>query len=93
MPYFPFPRSRRRCFLIYLITIQWKAAETKVTFNEMPFEQSVLHIPLIMSAQQEALKWISLDWSKILYMVLWILYMVPLYNIFGLTSLRKRVIK
>ena len=46
-----------------------------------------------MSAPQEALKWISLDWSKILYMVLWILYMVPLYNIFGLISLRKRVIK
>ena len=33
----------------------------KVTFNEMSFEQSVLHLPLIMSAHQEAAKWISLD--------------------------------
>ena len=38
--------------------------EIKVTFNEMPFEQSVLHLPLIMSVHQEAAKWISLDWSS-----------------------------
>ena len=28
----------------------------------MSFEQNVLHFPLIMSAHQEAKKWISLDW-------------------------------
>ena len=31
----------------------------------MSFEQSVLHLPLIMSAHQEAAKWISLDWSSL----------------------------
>ena len=31
----------------------------------MSFEQGVLHLPLIMSAQQEAAKWISLDWSSL----------------------------
>ena len=49
-------------FLIYLLTIQWQAVEIKVTFNDMSFEQSVLHLLLIMSAHQEATKWISLDW-------------------------------
>ena len=39
--YFAFPHSRRRCFLIYLLTIQWQAAEINVIFNEMLFEQSV----------------------------------------------------
>ena len=43
----------------------------------MPFEQSVSHVPLIMSAKQEAAKWISLDWSKILFYG-------SLYNIVGL---------
>ena len=28
----------------------------KVTFNEMPFVQNVLHLPLIMSVHQEAAK-------------------------------------
>ena len=56
LPYFHFPRTRRRCFLIYLLTIQLQVVETKVTFNEMSFEQSVLHLPLIMGAQQEAVK-------------------------------------
>ena len=28
----------------------------------MSFDQSVLHLPLMMSAHQEAAKWISLDW-------------------------------
>ena len=41
LPYFAFPHSRRRCFLIYLLTIQWQAAEINVIFNEMLFEQSV----------------------------------------------------
>ena len=49
-------------FLIYLLTIQWQAVEIKVTFNDMSFEQSVLHLPLAMGAHQEATKWISLDW-------------------------------
>ena len=31
----------------------------------MSFEQSVLYLPLIMSAHQEAAKWISLDWSSL----------------------------
>ena len=39
--YFAFPHSRQRCFLIYLLTIQWQAAEINVIFNEMLFEQSV----------------------------------------------------
>ena len=39
--YFAFPQSRRRCFLIYLITIQWQAADIDVIFNEMLFEQSI----------------------------------------------------
>ena len=39
--YFAFPHSRPRCFLIYLLTIQWQAAEINVIFNEMLFEQSV----------------------------------------------------
>ena len=53
----------------------------------MPFEQSVLHIPLIMSAQEDVAKWILLDWSKILFMV-------PLYIIsLDWSSLHKRVIK
>ena len=30
----------------------------------MSFEQSVLHLPVIMSAHQDAAKWISLDWSS-----------------------------
>ena len=42
LPYFHFPR--RRCFLIYLLTIQWQAVEIKVRFDEMFFEQSV-HLP------------------------------------------------
>ena len=33
------------------ITIQWQTVEIKVKFNDMSFEQSVLH-----------LRWISLDW-------------------------------
>ena len=41
LPYFDFSHSRRRCFLIYLLTIQWQAAEINVIFNEMLFEQSV----------------------------------------------------
>ena len=41
LSYFAFPQSRRRCFLIYLLTIQWQAAEINVIFNEMLFEQSV----------------------------------------------------
>ena len=41
LPYFPFPRSRRRCFRIYLSTIQWQAVKIKLTFNEMSFQQSV----------------------------------------------------
>ena len=45
-----------------------QAVETKVTFNEMPFEQSVLHIPLIIiGSQQGTAKWVPLDWLKILY--------------------------
>ena len=55
---FAFPRSRRRSFLIYLLTIQWQAIEIKVTFNEMSFEQSVTYL----STHQEAVKWLSLDW-------------------------------
>ena len=39
-----------------------QAVETKVTFNEMPFEQSVLHIPLIIIGfQQGTAKWVPLD--------------------------------
>ena len=53
----------------------------------MLFEQSVLHIPLIMSAQEDVAKWILLYWSKILFMVP--LYIIPL----DWSSLRKRVIK
>ena len=49
---FRFSRSRRRCFLIYLLTIQWQAIEVKVTFNELSFEQSVTYL----SAHQEAAK-------------------------------------
>ena len=41
LPYFAFPHARWRCFLIYLLTIQWQAAEINVIFNEMFFEQSV----------------------------------------------------
>ena len=41
LPYFDFSHSRRRCFLIYLLTIQWQAGEINVIFNEMLFEQSV----------------------------------------------------
>ena len=57
LSYFAFPRSLRRCFLMYLLTIQWQAIEIKVAFNEMSFEQSVTYL----SAHQEASKWISLD--------------------------------
>ena len=39
--YVTLPRSCRRCFLIYLLTIQWQAVEVKVTFNEISFEPSV----------------------------------------------------
>ena len=31
----------------------------------MSFEQNVLHLPLIMGAQQETVKWASLDWSSL----------------------------
>ena len=65
LPYFPYPRSHRRCFLIYLLSIQWQAVEIKVAFNEMLFERSILHLPLITSAHQEAAKWIWLDWSSL----------------------------
>ena len=41
LPYFEFSHSRRRWFLIYLLTIQWQAGEINVIFNEMLFEQSV----------------------------------------------------
>ena len=44
---------------------QWQAVEIKLTFNEMSFSQSVLHLPLTMSAYQEAAKWILLDWSSL----------------------------
>ena len=54
--YFSFPGFHQRCFLIYVLTIQWRAVETKVTFNKMLFEQSVLHIPLVMSAQEDVAK-------------------------------------
>ena len=56
LPYFAFPLSSRRCFLIFLLLVQWQAIEIKVTFNEMSFEQSVIYL----SAHQEAAKWISL---------------------------------
>ena len=49
-------------FLIYLLTIQRQVVEIRVTFNDMSLEQSVLNLPLTMSAHQEATKWISLDW-------------------------------
>ena len=67
LPYFHFPRSRQRWFLIYLLTIQWQAVEAKVTFNEMSFEQTVLHILLITNnnAKKEAEKWISVDSSSL----------------------------
>ena len=52
----------------------------------MPFEQSVLHIPLIMITKQEEVAWISLDWSKILFRFP---YMISL----DWSSARKRVTK
>ena len=61
--YFAFPHSRRRCFLTYLLTIQWQAVEINVIFNKC-YLNKVLHLPLIMSAHHEAAKWISLDWSS-----------------------------
>ena len=41
LSYFAFPESRGRCYLIYLLTIQWPAAEINVIFIETLFEQSV----------------------------------------------------
>ena len=37
----PFPTPVEDVVLIYLLTIQWQAAEINVIFNEMLFEQSV----------------------------------------------------
>ena len=55
------PAPVKDVFLIYLLTIQWQVVKIKVTFNDMSFEQSVLHLPLTMSAYQESTQWISLN--------------------------------
>ena len=60
LSYFAFPQSRRRCFLIYLLTIQWQAAEINVIFNEMLFEQSVTSF----TNNEWVPTRISLDWSS-----------------------------
>ena len=65
LPYFPFPRPRRRCFYNLSANNPVEVVETKVTFNEMSFEQNVLHLPLIMGAQQGTIKWASLDFSSL----------------------------
>ena len=63
LSYFAFSQSHRRCFLIYLVTIQWQAL-ILMWYSTRCYLNKVLHLPLIMSAHQKAAKRISLDWSS-----------------------------